>query len=130
MLKPKETSEIMQLDGTMAGATAIIEMLVHEKQGVVHVFPAVPDKWLDISFKNVRLPGAFLISAERRNGKMTSLNIKSLKGGSMELKPADDATVVKLQFAPGEEYFLKDTILESDIDHLKVLAPVTGQAVR
>ena len=103
MLKPKETTEIMQLDGTMAGATAIIEMLVHEKQGVVHVFPAVPDSWLDISFKNIRLPGAFLISAERKNGKMTSLIIKSLKGGVMKLKASDNAPVASLQFYTGEE---------------------------
>ena len=95
MLKPKETSEIMQLDGTMAGATAILEMLVHEKQGVVHVFPAVPDEWLDISFKNIRLPGAFLISAERKNGRLISLSIKSLKGGTMKLKTAANALVVK-----------------------------------
>ncbi len=103
MLKPKETSEIMQLDGTMAGATAIIEMLVHERQDVVHLFPGVPDKWLDISFKNIRLPGAFLISAERKNGKMISLSIKSLKGGMMKLKTDDTATIVQLQFSPEEE---------------------------
>ncbi len=103
MLKPKETSEIMQLDGTMAGATAIIEILVHEKQGVVHLFPGVPDKWLDISFKNIRLPGAFLISAERKNGKLISLSIKSLKGGAMKLKADDSESAVQLQFSSGEE---------------------------
>ena len=103
MLKPKETSEIMQLDGTMSGATAIIEMLVHERQGIVHLFPGVPDKWPDISFKNIRLPGAFLISAERKNGRITSLSIKSLKSGIMKLKTTDNAPVVQLQFSPGEE---------------------------
>ena len=103
MLKPKETSEIMQLDGTMGGATAIIEMLVHYKQGFVHLFPGVPDKWQDISFKNIRLPGAFLISAERKSGRITSLSIKSLKGGTMKLKTADSAPTVQLQFQPGEE---------------------------
>ena len=130
MLKPKETSEIMQLDGTMAGATAILEMLVHERQGVVHVFPAVPDAWLDISFKNIRLPGAFLISAERKNGKMISLSIKSLKGGTMKLKTADNALVVKLPFSPGEEYLIKDNIVKSAIDCQKFICPAGGQAVR
>jgi len=103
MLRPKETSEIIQLDGTMAGATAILEMLVHERQGVVHLFPGVPDKWQDISFKNIRLPGAFLISAERKNGRITLLNIKSLKGGMMKLKADDNAPVIQLQFSSGEE---------------------------
>ncbi|MEI8247316.1 MAG: glycoside hydrolase family 95-like protein [Lentisphaerota bacterium] len=103
MLKPKETTEIMQLDGTMAGATAILEMLVHEKQGVVHVFPAVPDAWLDISFNNIRLPGAFQISAERKNGKLISLNIKSLKGGKLKLIHDSQSSPCAIDFKPGEE---------------------------
>ena len=39
MLKPKEISEIMQLDGTMGGTTAILEMLVHQKAGTVYISP-------------------------------------------------------------------------------------------
>jgi hypothetical protein len=109
MLKPKEISEIMQLDGTMAGAAAIIEMLVHEKQGVVHVFPAVPDAWLDISFRNIRLPGAFLISAERKNGKMTALSIKSLKGGKMKIICDTQIPPSAIDFQPGEEKIIYDT---------------------
>ena len=103
MLKPKETSEIMQLDGSMGGATAILEMLVHEKQGVVHLFPGVPDKWLDISFKNIRLPGAFLISAERKSGMLESVKIKSLKGGIVRIKLTGNSEVETINFNPGQE---------------------------
>jgi hypothetical protein len=86
MLKPKETNERMQLDGTMAGATAIIEMLVHQRGDTVYLFRGVPDKWLDISFRNVRLPGAFLISAVRKNGKLEAIRAKSLKGGKLKIE--------------------------------------------
>ena len=123
MLKPKETSEIIQLDGTMAGATAILEMLVHERQGVVHLFPGVPDKWLDISFKNIRLPGAFLISAERKHGKLTLLNIKSLKGGMMKLKADDNAPVVQLQFSSGEEKDILGDARRSLQFHHRIISP-------
>ena len=106
MLKPKETSEIMQLDGTIGAATAVIEMLVHEKQGVVHVFPAVPDKWRDISFKNIRLPGAFLISAERKNGKILFVSVKSLKGGSLKIICDSRKTPELINFETDEEKYI------------------------
>lgn len=82
MLKPLEANEIMQLDGTMATATAIIEMLVHHKGNTVYLFRGVPDKWADVSFENVHLPGAFLISADRKRGKIEMVRVKSLKGGA------------------------------------------------
>ncbi len=103
MLKPKETSEIMQLDGTMGGATAILEMLVHQKAGTVYVFPGIPDKWQDVSFKNVRLPGAFLISAERRNGQTANVIIKSLEGGSIKIKLSESSQAQIISFNAGEE---------------------------
>ena len=85
MLKPRETNEIMQLDGTMAGATAVIEMLVHQKGDIVYLFQGVPDNWESVSFKNMFLPGAINISASRKNGKITFLSIKSHKGGKVKI---------------------------------------------
>ena len=58
-------------------------MLVHARGGETHIFPGVPDDMEDISFTNIRLPGAFLISAERKNFKLQSISIKSLIGGSI-----------------------------------------------
>lgn len=102
MLKPKETSEIMQLDGTMGGATAILEMLVHQRGDTVHVFPAVPDEWKNLSFKNVCLPGAFRIGAKRRNGKIEYISVKSLKGGRLKIK-YDEQPPEIIDFNAGEE---------------------------
>ncbi len=83
--KPLEKTEIMQLDGTMGAATAIYEMLVHNKGGMTHLFPGVPDDLKDISFSNIRVPGAFLIGAERKNFKLQSISIKSLIGGAITI---------------------------------------------
>jgi hypothetical protein len=102
MLKPKETSEIMQLDGTMGGATAILEMLVHQKGDTVYVFPAVPDKWENISFKNVCLSGAFRISAKLRNRQIETISVKSLKGGQLRIRFSGHPAKV-IDFNPGEE---------------------------
>jgi alpha-L-fucosidase 2 len=88
--KPLETTEIMQLDGTMGATTALYEMLVHAKGGVTHVFPGVPDDMKDISFSNIRVPGAFLISAERKDFKLQSISIKSLNGGEITIQVDGD----------------------------------------
>lgn len=83
--KPLETTEIMQLDGTMGTATALYEMLVHTRGGVTHIFPGIPDDLKDISFSNIRLLGAFLIGAERKDFKLRSVSVKSLIGGEITI---------------------------------------------
>ena len=103
--KPRETNEVMQLDGTMAGATAIIEMLVHQRGDTVYLFKGIPDKWQNIQFTNVRLPGAFLISATRKNDKLESIRVKSIKGGKFKIEL--DNQFHKLEFKSGEEKVLK-----------------------
>ena len=116
MLKPKETNEIMQLDGTMAGATAIYEMLVHTRGGTTYVFPAVSERWPDLSFKNIRQSGGFAISAERRNGRTQRIAITSTQGGTITLAVPDRHRMVlrtrsqeevvalpaEIDFRPGE----------------------------
>jgi len=84
MKKPKETSEVMQLEGTMIGAAALIEMLVHTHSGVMKLFAGVPPKWRDASFKDIWQPGPFTVSAIRRNGVFLEAEIRSL--GSADLR--------------------------------------------
>ena len=79
MLKPPETNEIMQLDGTMAGATALIEMLVHQKGDTVYLFRGIPEKWYDLSFKNIRLPGTFSISASQKKREIRIMQNKEFE---------------------------------------------------
>ena len=94
MLKPKDTNEIMQLDGMMAGATAIYEMLVHERRGTVRVFPAVSERWQEVTFRNIRVPGAFLVSGERRGGQTREVSVRSLCGGALNLDIPDRREMV------------------------------------
>jgi len=89
IMKPRESNEVMQLDGSMGGATAIYEMLLHTKNNTTYIFPAVSAKWKDVSFKNIRAPGAFLVSAVRKNGVTEEIVIKSLKGGRINISVPD-----------------------------------------
>ena len=94
MVKPKETNEIMQLDGCMAGATALCEMLVHTRNRVTYVFPAVSERWRDVSFRNIRLPGAFLIGAKHEGGRTCEVTIRSLQGGRIFIAVPDRSHMV------------------------------------
>src|SRR5690606_14611038 len=54
--------------------------------GFIEVMPAVPAAWQDISFKQLRAEGAFLIDASKKNGRIAEIKIVSEKGGTAKLK--------------------------------------------
>ena len=57
----------------------INEMLLQSHEGVIRLFPCW-DKKSPASFENLRADGAFLVSAELKNKKISSIKIKSLQG--------------------------------------------------
>ena len=69
------------LEGNFAFAASVQEMLLQSYSGVIEVFPAIPKTWKNLSFKNLRAEGAFLISAEMKDGETEKLVLFSEKGG-------------------------------------------------
>ncbi len=63
----------------------INEMLMQSHQGIIRLFPCW-NKKSDAAFENLRADGAFLVSAELKNEKILSLEIKSLKGRKCTVK--------------------------------------------
>ncbi len=57
----------------------INEMLMQSHEGIIRIFPCW-NKASDASFENLRADGAFLVSAELKDEKVSSLTIKSLMG--------------------------------------------------
>jgi len=74
------------LEGNFAFAAGVQEMLIQSHTGIIHIFPAIPADWKDLSFSTLRAAGAFLVSAEQKNGKVTWVEIVSEKGGVCKLK--------------------------------------------
>lgn len=69
-------------------------MLLQSHTGIVRVFPAIPAAWSDVSFENLRAMGAFLVSAEKRDGKIVKLRIYPEQGGTLRIAfPADGSKV-------------------------------------
>ena len=78
--------------------------------------------WNNISIKQLRAEGAFLIDASKKDGKIATIKIKSEKGGTTSIKlPASQTTkkmvgkitilnekegMLTLRFEPGAELIL------------------------
>lgn len=91
------------LEGNFACAAAIQEMLLQSHTGVIKVFPAMPTKWQDASYCNLRAMGAFLVTASYEKGKVSSITIESEKGGVMKLLNPFLGKITEKQMKPGEK---------------------------
>ena len=72
----------------------INEMLMQSYEGVIRLFPCW-DKKMSASFENLRADGAFLVSAELKNEKISSARIKSLKGRNCNVEYENIKFVVR-----------------------------------
>ena len=79
----KFTYRPFTLEGNMAAAAGLQEMLLQSYGGMVRVFPAIPDAWQHASFYQLRAEGAFLVSAKKRSGQIKQVEIFSEKGGEL-----------------------------------------------
>lgn len=85
------------LEGNFAFAQGVHELLLRTNNGVLEVFPVVPDAWKDVSFKGLRAEGAFLVDAERKNGVVTKLSVRSEKNNVLKIKlPNGEVTEYKM----------------------------------
>ena len=82
----KYTYRPFTLEGNFAFAAGVQEMLIQSHTGVIHIFPAIPESWKDVSYASLRTEGAFLVSAQQKDGKMQKVAITSDKGGICKLK--------------------------------------------
>lgn len=68
------------IETPLSGAQVIHELLLQSWGEKIRIFPAIPDSWKDVSFYHLLTEGALEVSASRRNGITTFIEIKSLAG--------------------------------------------------
>jgi alpha-L-fucosidase 2 len=73
------------IETPLAAATSVQEMLIQSWGNKIRIFPAIPSSWKNVSFKQLRTEGAFLVSADMQNGQTKNIKINSLKGGALTL---------------------------------------------
>ena len=64
------------------------DMLLQSWGDKIHVFPAIPAAWKDAVFHDLRAEGAFLVSANRKDGTTEWVRIKSLAGEPCRVQAA------------------------------------------
>jgi alpha-L-fucosidase 2 len=74
------------LEGNFAAAAGIQEMLLQSYSGTIRMFPAIPAKWREASFRGLRAEGAFVVSAARKNGRTEVVQVLSEAGGVLSLE--------------------------------------------
>lgn len=103
------------IETPLAAMASIQELCMQYWNGVLRVFPAIPHKWRDVSFTNFLTDGGNLVSAERKNGKTATIQIKSQYGGRLRLKSDIGIPEVKIQ-GKGTFDIRKDGIIDLKLD--------------
>jgi len=80
----------------------INSMLAHAHGGVLNVFDVWPEK-RDASFERVRVRGAFLVSAELKNGTVSRVDILSEKGGPCRMRSCWKGRAIAVEQLEGED---------------------------
>lgn len=77
-----------QIDGNFGCTAGIAEMLMQSHDGCVNILPALPDAWkAEGKIQGLRTRGGFLIEELAwKNGRITSLKIRSTLGGNLRLR--------------------------------------------
>lgn len=94
---------------TMVPAT-INEMLMQSYEGVIRLFPCW-NKKSDASFTNLRADGAFLVSAELKNEKISSIKIKSLKSRTCNVENINIKAIIRESDKKEVEFKKKGNII-------------------
>ncbi len=106
--RPDERPENMWMQNQLSGlANVVNEMLLQSHGGVIQIFPAVPAKWKDILFVNMRARGAFTVSASMEKGKVKWGSITASAGRNIVLKnpfASNDVRKIKIKDTDSGEF--------------------------
>lgn len=73
------------IETPLSGARSLHEMVLQSWGDTIRVFPAIPGAWSELSFRDLRTEGAFLVTARRKAGRTVYVRIESLAGAPCKL---------------------------------------------
>lgn len=75
-----------QIDGNFGATAGIAEMLLQSHEGFINPLPALPKAWASGSISGLKAVGNYEVDLRWRDMRLTSLKLKSHKGGTVRLK--------------------------------------------
>lgn len=105
------TQNIFALDGNMAGAAGIAEMLLQSQGGELHLLPALPAAWPAGSVAGLCARGGYQVNILWRNGVLVSAVILSKTGRSTTVRYG--SRVTEIHPRPGESIQLRAADISS-----------------
>jgi alpha-L-fucosidase 2 len=69
------------------------ELVMTSYGDMIRIFPGLPSTWKDVSFADFRAEGAFLVSAQRRNGITQYVKVQSLAGEPCHVRTGMSGTI-------------------------------------
>lgn len=91
------------LEGNFIAMQAVQEMLLQSWSAtpgevnteIIRIFPAVPKKWADVSFNNLRAEGGYKVSASKKDNKIVWFSIVAAKTGITRIKDTFEGQIPK-----------------------------------
>jgi len=81
------------IETPLSAAASLNDMMLSSWGDRIRVFPGAPKSWRAMAFHNLRAQGAFLVSADRKDGKTQWVRVKSLAGEPCRIRPGLEGTV-------------------------------------
>ncbi|MBI2431845.1 MAG: glycoside hydrolase N-terminal domain-containing protein [Candidatus Hydrogenedentes bacterium] len=79
---------IFVIDGNLAGAAGIAEMLLQSHGGEIRLLPALPPAWPDGQVKGLRARGGYEVDIAWRGGQLTESTIRATRDGVCRIRSA------------------------------------------
>jgi alpha-L-fucosidase 2 len=101
------TKNSLQIDSIMGWAAGIAEMLIQSHEGLIHVFPALPESWRNGSVCGLRARGGYELDLEWKDHKLVHGRITAkASSGPCRLRMGDK--VIDVSLTQGSPCSLED----------------------
>ena len=120
-MKPDGQHSFFVDKGAAYLSEVITEMLLQSQGGVIRIFPAYPFEIGDAAFFSLRARGAFLVSAEIRNGEPAYAIVRSLRGNDCRFMNVFGEKISVRDLETGEKISFEeadgDIIFKTEAEH-------------